>query len=147
MKGSPIISTITACAIMLGMYLCMQFSLADAPEPELGDNQDEEVDRDSELMNAEIYFSTPPKSLTLRDPLTQKPVIELTDLTETEWSGEITIPKYTESLELIVDAKWENHSGLHFIEIQLYSDEREASATLKGETDIEDTANFKWDFL
>lgn len=144
MKGSPVITTIISCIIMLGMYLCMHFMMGKPAPTEPTEVKEPLVRRDSQVAYADIAFSSPPKQFTITNPLTDEVILKLDDVTDLEWSGDLNIPKDTESLELRVDATWEKHSGHQFIYIVLSTDEQDATSTLKSTTNIQDTATFHW---
>ena len=144
MKGSPVITTIISCIIMLGMYLCMHFMMGKPALTEPIEAEEPLVRRDSQVAYADIYFSSPPQQFIITNPLTDEVILKLDDVADLEWSGDLNIPKDTESLELKVDATWERHSGHQIIYIELSVGELEATGTLKSTKDIEDTATFYW---
>ncbi len=153
MKGSPIISTILACIIMLGIYLCMQtFLRSDVQIVESKNSVNTKKHPSAAvyiLHYIEIQTSTPPSSILITHPITGEELLKITDLTETEWTGEIDIPLTDEEnqIEFNVSAQWDKtpEGTQNFIYIQLSSRlSSDTSTVLRGPQDIDTTATFKF---
>ena len=143
MKGSPIISTLLACFIMLLLYLAMQMGLKQNPTTSV--EPTEVIPTQTTTVFAEIYFSTPPVSFRLSQPTTGKVILSEINDGSTEWSGEIQVPLPLDDLELNAAATWKTHPGIQFMQIVLSPLDRDSSsATLRSETDIDTTAHFHW---
>lgn len=144
MKGSPIISTLIATVIMLGLYALMQVGLRQKP---VSTNLIEVDPPPSNMVRvfAEIYFATPPESFSITHPTTGEILINKKNLDSTEWSGDLLVPAPLDDLEINVSATWKSHPGMQFMQITLSPNDRDpASATLRSESDIDTTATFHW---
>ncbi len=152
MKGSPILSTITATLLMAGAYLWLHLSLYSSPShvnQGNGDaNEDDQESNLSENMIAyyiEAHFSTPPSKFVLTHPVSGKVIVNESTLTDNEWSGEIMLSK-EETVELNIRVLWkENSSDLqNFIQLILSPDQMEdSSVTLRNDGEIDSTATFQ----
>ncbi len=151
MKGSPIISTIVACLIMLGIYLCMHTFLR--PQQQIADSKIPAAPQNHHSREAEIlYFieiqsSTPPSSILITHPITGEVILKISDLTETEWTGEILLPLLEEGsqIELNVNAQWQDtpEDTQNFIHIVLSTpDDSDTSSVLRSPGNIDTTATF-----
>ena len=151
MKGSPILSTLTAIVIMLGSYFAISSLLNSHISPSTNPNKTSiNNNTTSELSSAflEMHFSTPPASLVISDPITNHVIAKLSNLTDHEWNGEIMLPNKPapSQLELSVKAAWDKSSAQqHFIQIIVSPDQADdAAVTLRSMDHIDTTATFNW---
>jgi len=152
MKGSPILATALACIIMLSMYVGMRLvfsqdrtSNKSTSSPITGNSHDQEIK--SLRAYADIYFSIKPQSIRISHPASGKKLLDLADLEDFEWSGEIQLPiSSTEELELLCEVDWASATnGYQFIQLILSPDGHEdQSQTLRSEANIADIMNFHW---
>ena len=149
MKGSPILATALACIIMLSMYVGMRlvFSQDGTSDKSIitGNFHDQEIKSLSAY--ADIYFSIKPQSIRISHPASGKKLLDLADLEDFEWSGEMQLPiSSTEELELLCEVDWASSTnGYQFIQLILSPDGHEdQSQTLRSEGNIADIMNFHW---
>lgn len=149
MKGSPILATVLACLIMLGMYVGMRvaFSKDDHPTDEL--QVSKPILHGEISVHTEIYFSHQPKNFSISHPATGKKLLSVTDPDSAEWSGEITIPveKLTSGeIEFMGNVEWaEEKDGYHFMQVIISpTDLNTKASTLRAEGDIADIMKFHW---
>lgn len=113
------------------------------------------------LAFVEIQASTPPSSVIISHPISNKEILNLTNLEETEWTGEIIVPlpshllttegeininpDTSATLELNVKANWKDTAddaqNFLFISIGL-PQLTDSSTVLRSPEDIDTTATF-----
>jgi len=154
MKGSPILSTITATLLMAGAYLWLHLTLYSKtstanhtmPQPYVdGELHPKALDNNSVSCYIEAHFSSPPSSFSLSDPLSGNLLVSETYLEDIEWSGEIILPK-GDSAAINIHAVWEEDTAgkQHFIQLILSPDQMEDSTvTLRNDGEIDTTASFQ----
>lgn len=154
MKGSPILSTITATLIMAAAYLWLHLTLySSSPITDIAQttsanhetNQATLISQNRLACYIEAHFSTPPKKFIISHPISGKTIISKTNLTDNEWSGEITIHK-AETADLNVYATWEPDSTnkQNFLQLVLSPNQMEdSSVTLRNNAEIDTTATFQ----
>lgn len=154
MKGSPILATILACLIMLGMYVGMRVAFSDPVEPVNTTLTDAPVSTTASSgqtsVYVEIYFSSKPEYFSITHPATAKVLVKAENLDSSEWSGDVIIPveKLTSTdLEIQCQTHWSSTaSGYNFMQIIISPDELDPqSKTLRAESDIVDLLTFHWE--
>lgn len=157
MKGSPLIATIIVILVLLGLYAGMRTLLLDktpstdshAGHDHSGHSHSKSADTghdDSSIeTHCELFFSSPPSSFTLTDPVSQKQILSISEFDSNEWSGGINLSLEGHHIELQVDVTWADPAEVTFVEIN-FSPARHASkkATLRGDGNISDIAEFHW---
>ena len=150
MKGSPILATALACIIMLSMYVGMRVVFSqDGKLEESTFKQNDETElatQDSVTVYADLYVSNKPQSIRISHPDSGKKLLNLTDLEEFEWNGELQLPNLVQELELLCEVDWASESdGYQFIQLTLSPDNlSDQNQTLRSKGNITDIMNFHW---
>ncbi len=154
MKGSPILSTITATLLMAGSYLWLHLTLYSSPSivdppqaPSRYNGIAQETLLPENMINCyiEAHFSTPPSKFIIKHPVSGKIIVSETNLTGNEWSGEIKIAR-DKTAELNVYTLWDLTSSnrQNFLQLVLFPDQMEdSSVTLRSHAEIDSTATFQ----
>lgn len=156
MKGSPILSTITATLLMAGAYLWLNLSLTSevVAEDNIPNTKGSVIrstggalsPEDTISCYIEAHFSSPPTKFTISDAVSGRAIATVSNLSDNEWSDEITLLK-GESIELMVQATWQNDSNnsnkQNFIQLILSPDQMaDSEVTLRNTGEIDTTAFF-----
>ena len=93
----------------------------------------------------ELYFSSVPASVSLKQPSTGKEVLKLTDFDSPEWFGSGKLNLEGHAIELEVEVTWKDAAEMNFVQIVL-NPARHAGKekTLRSDGDISDIAEFNW---
>jgi len=134
---------------MLSMYVGMRivFSQDDKPEENtLPLDTPPTSSLNFITVYADLYLSDQPQNIRISHPASGSSLLELTDLEEFEWSGEIQLPNPAQELELLCEVDWASESeGYQFIQLTLSPDNLDdQSQTLRSEGNITDIMNYQW---
>jgi len=158
MKGSPLLSTLTAILLMAGAYILLDLNIkpyTKQAEPttnqENTPNSSHSQAQDLAMIPTyiEAHFSSPPQHFKIQAPLTGQVIAHASNLTENEWSGEIKIAP-GDAAELNIRAIWKpnetQQKTQHFIQIILSPDQMDdTTVTLRSShsNEIDTTASFQ----
>lgn len=171
MKGSPIIATIVTIVALLGIYLGIRSVISPAQPPAAtkqfeeqhhdhdhshqndeghehahDDHEDHSHHDDSNVETQfELYFSSPPKSVRIVQPSTNKEVLHITEIDDVEWTGEGSLSLDGHHIELTIDVVWEQPTAINFVQMVVHPDNHESrERTLRDDSHISDIAEFRW---
>lgn len=167
MKGSPIIATAITIVVLLLMYLGIRAVVlpedgSTASDPHAGhdhgshaghnhgdhaDHGNAPAEHDDRALETEfeLYFSSVPASVSIKQPSTGKEVFKLNDFDSPEWFGSGKINLEGHAIELEVEVTWKEAAEMNFVQIVL-NPARHAGKekTLRSDGDISDIAEFNW---